>query len=349
MWSSWRRSSLSSSMREIVEGLGSAEREQIADLRERGHFFWIDLCVEGVPEQELASALDIPPEALRPLLDFERGERPSRRFHAGRAQVVFPFHCYIETAGGEDEDAPRLRGAAVNVLVHGDYLLTAHRERASLPSLLPSYSEEGRSEQYVVYAVLDAMVATAFDALSDTELALEGIQALAGTGANARVRMGTLRAINLRLTTMRRQLGPQRGLFERIGEEIGQVDGLVSDNERYFERVYEQLERLIGGIDAAADSMAKLIDLRMNETMYWLTVVATIFLPLTFLTGFFGMNFGWLVGRIDTELAFLVLGIGGCATGAALTWVAVRRRGTPVQPDQDAVERLLATLRRPLR
>ena len=46
--------------------------------------------------------------------------------------------------------------------------------------------------------------------------------------------------------------------------------------------------------------MAKLIDLRLNETIYWLTVVATIFLPLTFVTGFFGMNFGWMVDRIDT-------------------------------------------------
>jgi magnesium transporter len=77
-------------------------------------------------------------------------------------------------------------------------------------------------------------------------------------------------------------------------------------------------------------------------------VVATIFLPLTFLTGFFGMNFAWLVGRIDTEAAFLLLGIGGSALATALTWFAVRRRGTPVQPDQDAVERVIATLRRPL-
>ena len=158
------------------------------------------------------------------------------------------------------------------------------------------------------------MVATAFDALNDTELALEGLQIRRPASAgNARVRMGTLRAISLRLTTMRRQLGPQRGIFERIGEEIGQVDGLEADNERYFERIYEQLNRMVDGIDAAADSMAKLMDLRLNETMYWLTVVATIFLPLTFLTGFFGMNFGWLVGRIDTEVAFLVLGVGGSA------------------------------------
>jgi magnesium transporter len=335
-------------MSEIVEGLGSGERERIAALRTRGDFFWIDLCVADTTQEKLGAALDIPPNALRPLLDFERGERPSRRFHANRRQVVFPFHCYLEADPVEGEDAPRLRGIEVNVLVHGDYLLTAHRERVSLPSLLPGYSAEGRSEQYIVYAVLDAMVMTAFDALSDTELALEGLQVLTGNTANTRVRMGTLRAISLRLTMMRRQLGPQRGIFERIGEEIGQVDGLVTDNERYFERVYTQLNRLVDGIDAAADSMAQLMSLRMNETMYWLTVVATIFLPLTFLTGFFGMNFGWMVERIDTEMAFLVLGIGGSAVATALIWLAVRRRGTPVQPDQDAVERLLATLRRPL-
>jgi magnesium transporter len=335
-------------MSEIVEGLGGNEPERIATLRSEDRFFWADLCLGDLDRDQLGEVLDIPPHARRPLLDFGHSGFPSRKFHADGQHVVFPFHCYVEGEGGDDADSPSLHAIEVNVLVHGDYLLTLHRERLSLPEILPGYSPDGRSEQYVVYAVLDAMVATAFDALNDTELALEGLQVYAGGVGNARVRMGTLRAISLRLTTMRRRLGPQRGIFERISQEIGQVEGLVADNERYFERIYELLNRLIDGIDAAADSLAKLIDLRVNETMYWLTVVATIFLPLTFLTGFFGMNFTWMIDNIDTPAAFFALGIGGPVLGTALIWLAVRRRGTPVQPDQDALERLVATLRRPL-
>src|SRR3954453_23626896 len=336
-------------MSEIVEGLGPRARERIPGLRAEGHFFWIDVCADDAEPELLEALPDVPPDECRPLLDFETGERPSRRVRSSRRQVVFPFQCYVEEEVAGEDETPRLHSIEVNVLVHGDYLLTVHRERVSLPHLLPDYNAEGRSEQYIVYAVLDAMVATAFDALSDTELVLEGLQTRTTETGPPRMRMGTLRAISLRLTTMRRQLGPQRGIFERIGEEIGQIENLSADNARYFERVYQQLNRVVDGIDAASDSMTQLMDLRMNETMYWLTVVATIFLPLTFLTGFFGMNFGWLVGRIDTEIAFLVLGVGGSALALVLTWLAVRRRATPVQPDQDAVERLLSTLRRPLR
>jgi magnesium transporter len=335
-------------MSEIVEGLDAVDREQISRLRSEGHFFWADICVDEHSGDEIGEAFEIPTDALAALLSFGHVGKPSRKFHADTDHVVFPFHCYLEPDNADTEEE-WTEAIEVNVLVHGDYILTVHRESISLPEMLPDYSPEGRSEQYVVYVVLDAMVATAFDALSSTELALEGLQVLAGETGNARVRAGTLRAINVRLTRMRRRLSPLRGRFERMGQEIGQVRGLESDSERYFQRVYEQLNRLIVGIDAASNSMAQVMNLRMNETIYWLTVVATIFLPLTFMTGFFGMNFGWMIGEIDGLTAFLLFGIGGPICGTALIWFAIRRRGTPVQPDQDALERLVATVRRPLR
>ena len=152
-----------------------------------------------------------------------------------------------------------------------------------------------------------------------------------------RVRIATLRAISSRLSTMRRRVGPQRGLFERIGVELRRLEGLDADDERYFDRLGGQVTRLVDGIDAVGNALATLIDLRLNETSYWLTVVATIFLPLTFITGFFGMNFDWMVDQIDTQLAFWLLGIGTPVVGVALICRLVAR-GSPVQPDGEAAD-----------
>jgi magnesium transporter len=330
---------------ETFEALGAAELGRIAELRRSGGYPWIDLSVDEHGRAALREKLAIPEHALAPLLDFSPSTSPSHKFHTDRDHVVFTLSCFL-LAEGSDEELRRFRPIEVHVLVHGDYLLTVHRERVSLPRLLPTYTPEGRSEQYVVYAVLDALVGSGFDALNEIELNLEGFQVASADLGRPRVRMEALRLTNAKLSEMRRRIGPQRGIFERISEEIGRVEGLEADSERYFERIYEQLNRLIDAIDAGSDSLAKLIDLRLNETMYRLTVVATIFLPLTFITGFFGMNFGWMVGRIDTAVAFVLLGLGGPALGAALAWLLIQRRGTPVAPDDDAMVRFLKSLRR---
>ena len=62
------------------------------------------------------------------------------------------------------------------------------------------------------------------------------------------------------------------------------------------------------------------------------TIVATIFLPLTFLTGFFGMNFEWMIGQVDTALGFWLLGVGGCAAAVLLILDFLRRQGAVGSP-----------------
>lgn len=323
---------------EIVEGLDGAGRDRIGALRAAGAFCWIDLARRETSADDLGEVLGIPHDSREALLSFKDDGSSSHRFYADGRHVAFALTCFLETTQLADGTPYRLSPVQVHVLVSGDYVLTLHEESVSLPRLLAPYLSQGGSDQYVVYAILDAMVDSAFDALSEVDQTLDRLAETSADLRNGRQWMAALRNSNARLSRIRRRLEPQRGLFERIGTEISRIEGLSSDDERYFERLEGQVDRLFDKIDASAQATATLIDLRLNQTTYWLTVVATIFLPLTFITGFFGMNFGWMVGKIGTPLAFWLLGVGSMLVGVGLVWrLAVRR--SPVQAEPIDPER----------
>jgi magnesium transporter len=102
------------------------------------------------------------------------------------------------------------------------------------------------------------------------------------------------------------------GVIERGGDP--RVQGEIIE---YFRDVYDHMQRVHEEIAADRELLAgaleanlAVLSVRQNETTKQLTVIATIFLPLAFITGFFGMNFGWLVNHISSLWTFLVFGIG---------------------------------------
>src|SRR5262249_3325921 len=68
------------------------------------------------------------------------------------------------------------------------------------------------------------------------------------------------------------------------------------------------------------------VGVQQNRTIEQLTILATIVLPLTFITGFFGQNFGWLVDHVKSFPAVLLFGVGGLGVPlvALITWMRLR-------------------------
>jgi magnesium transporter len=124
----------------------------------------------------------------------------------------------------------------------------------------------------------------------------------------------------------------ERGAYPVVGPELRQYFRDVNDHLKLVnEEVVAQRDLLATVLQAnmAVISVEQTqISLRQNSTIEQLTILATVFLPLTFVTGFFGQNFGWLVNHIDTVTAFVIYGIGGLVLPLALLflWLRVHRR-----------------------
>jgi magnesium transporter len=323
-------------MRNAFHSLGQSEVDHIADLRKRGEFFWIDLTVpdgDDATMERAAEVLDISGQALTALRDFDPRRAMPRKLHSDAAQVVFPFYCIRRPDAPIEDPAMAIEPIEVHVVVHGDYVLTLHRDRCQpLEALREQDLPQGRGDQYVVYLVLDAMTDTVFDALATIQQAIEELEGEV-SGARARTdrthRIATLNGARTRLTGLRRRIGRTRAMFERVSGEIEQVKGLDHGSLAYVERINTQLDRAVEEIEASTLALSGLLDFNLNETIYRLTVVATVFLPLTFVTGFFGMNFGWMVGEVDTLAAFLVFGIGSLIVATLLIMYVIRRAALP--------------------
>jgi len=101
-------------------------------------------------------------------------------------------------------------------------------------------------------------------------------------------------------------------MLARGGDLIENLPGLERDIARHpFRDVHDDLVVIANEIDYLRELLSEAVNVLINQMAGRLTIVATIFLPLTFATGFFGMNFGWLVRHIDSAETFLILGVAG--------------------------------------
>jgi magnesium transporter len=130
-------------------------------------------------------------------------------------------------------------------------------------------------------------------------------------------------------------LGPldalERGSYLEVSADLSQFFRDVNDHLKLVSEEVATLRDVLATIlqanMAVISNEQNEISVRQNETMKQLTLVATIFLPLSFITGFFGMNFAWMTGHITSFWVFAVYGLGSLLASSAVIYLWFRRSG----------------------
>lgn len=186
--------------------------------------------------------------------------------------------------------------AEVRCFVSRDWMITVHDDVCPPVS---SVSAESADAAAALEALASALVTGLIGVVRDLETAVETIED--GSG-------GDPGPIRRRLVALRSVVLSQRDVLARLGRGEGlpapahpRTRGLRNSAERMGE-IGSEIETLREALhDAATD--------RQNDVVRRLTALAAIFLPLTFITGFFGQNFGWMVDHVGGAGSFLVLGL----------------------------------------
>jgi magnesium transporter len=298
-----------------------------------GVFLWLD--IENPTEADfklLKEAFELHPLALEDARKF--GQRPKiEDYDDFTALIVF----------GAVDDPDRRSGLApieVHCFYSTKWLITVHKGECPVFGELRNQThrhlqkyEEGLG---ILYLVVDELVDSFLPQLSELDDEFDELEDTILTDPQP---ASLQQAITMKrqLVQLRKIVNPQRDMFGALLSGRYELPGMTEEHERYFRDVYDHLIRVSEQLDDYRDLASGTTDLyqstvgnKMNLTMKQLGWVATFFLPLSFLTGFFGQNFTLLVGTvIRPGWTFWVLGIGLdlAAFIAVLLWFLDRERG----------------------
>ncbi len=291
-------------------------------------FVWIDLEEPSSADlQKVSDHIKLHPLTLEDAHTFH--QRPKIEDYDNYVFMVV-FGADADTASGDH----LLR--EVHLIVSGDAVVTIHQQpHEGLSDLRRRYDEQPvRSEQFLVYKILDAVTSTFIPVLSRVDDDIDDIeeQVLAKPREQDLQRIFSLKRD---LVAMRRVITPMRDMFQRNSESLSELPGLETDDKLYFRDLYDGLIRTSEMVDAYRDLLSGTTDLylstvanRQGEVNRQLTIIATIFLPLTFFTGFFGQNFALLTNHmIDHGWTFWVFGVGLLVVSVLGFVIFFRRKG----------------------
>lgn len=318
------------------QGSGSMALAEAAELHALGGFVWLGLFEPGPEELEkVRVSFGLHELAVEDAQTFHM--RPKAETYDGPVQLVI-----LRTTRYDDARA-EVEFGEISVFLAPTFVITVRQGVASdlhgarerlehRPELLDAGTAAA------LWAILDSVVDDYTPVIAGLERDIDQLEATVFSGSAA----PTERIYSLRreATDFYRAVHPLLAVVATVERD---ADPRL---QPYLRDVHDHLLLVNEEVAAQRDLLGTILEANMavisveqtkvgvaqNVTMEQLTILATVFLPLTFVTGFFGQNFGWLVGNIDGFWTFLVFGIGGLVLPLVLLYFWLRSRRAQTDP-----------------
>jgi magnesium transporter len=289
---------------------------------------WIN--VDGLHDTDvlvqLGEGFGLHPLVLEDIANTD--QRPKTEDHEDYLFIVLKMLSYDDAA--EEVDVEQVS------LVLGRHFLLSFQERPG--DVFDEVRERiraarGRVRQmgpdYLAYCLLDAVVDHYYLVLEKVGERIDAVQESIVSDPRPET-LETLHNMRRGVIFLRRAIWPLREVLAALQRRDS---GLIAEStEIYLRDVYDHIVQTMDTVETLRDMLSAMVDMymssvsnRMNEVMKVLTIIATIFIPLTFIAGIYGMNFEWMPELGWEPAYFVVLGV-MTVVAAAMLWFFRRKR-----------------------
>lgn len=297
----------------IISDLAGYQREETA-----GQVSWLN--VDGVADpgmvETLGKQFQLHPLVMEDILNTD--QRPKVEDYQGYLYIVLRMLQF-------DKNRQQIHSEQVSLVLGKDYVLSFQERPGDVFDGVRERLRAGRRirfmrSDYLTYALLDAVVDHYFEMLEYISEQVEELedQVVSDPGPDTLAR---LHHYKREMLLLRKSIWPLRELLSRLSRD---ESPLISEETRlYLRDVYDHVVHVMDSIDTIRELLASMLDLylssvskRTNEIMKVLTIFASLFMPLTFIVGVYGMNFDvmpelrWAWGYPAVMLVMLLLVVG---------------------------------------
>ena len=284
---------------------------------------WIN--IDKVPPimflKELQLGFDLHPVVIEDILNLN--QRP-------KIEILDDYIYTVLKMLRLDEEKKRIIPEQVSIVLSHKFLITFQQGVRGdtfqpVRDLIGKTGTRIRTQgtDYLCYELIDSVVANYFDILEHFSNKIEVLEKEIATRPNSKT-LHSIYSLKRTILHFRKSVWPLREVISML--ERGESQLIKKSTRIYLRDLYDQMVQIVDAIDTYRDILSGLLDLylsnvsnRTNSIMKVLTIITTVFMPLSFMTGYYGMNFSHLPG-LNSNIAPILLTAAMLFVFAGMLW-----------------------------